>query len=199
MAVSTESLPKESGPKKSSPSRSVARTPLHSHHAWGRVELPNLADVNRRGWGRYRLTVFPPGTNESERRLLALSQSWCGWGFAVALICAVVLADLRSLAALLGLGVVYLAGLVATRALTRRVRSELRVVSAIVTCLAGESRLVGQPELFRRSLERLEQLDAESRAGRLSPVQFEAGWSAVYSALDDRAARGNRVWGTLCL
>ncbi|QNE47333.1 hypothetical protein F1C58_10780 [Glaciihabitans sp. INWT7] len=189
----------ESRAKKSLSSRSVTRIPLDSHHEWGRVELPNLADVHRRGWGRYRLTVFPPGTNDSERRTLALSQSWSGWGFAVALIGAVALADLRSFAPLLMLGVVYAAGLLITRTLARRLRGELRVVSAIVTCLAGETRLVGQPELFRRSLERLEQLDAEYRAGRLTPVQFEAGWSAVYGALDDRASRGSRAWGTLSL
>jgi hypothetical protein len=169
--------------------KDTLRIVLEGRSAWGTIEVPNLADITRRGWGRYRLTVYPPGTNAAERRRLGFYRAWAGWGALAALLAEIVFADLRSPRALVAIAVVYLAGAVAGNVRSRRLRAELRQVSVIVTCLAGDTRTIGEPQLLRRSLTRLEELDEASHAGRLGPVQFEAGWAEVYNSLDEPVRR----------
>lgn len=139
-----------------------------------------------------RLTVFPPGTNHAERRLLALYRDCpivvaavalfvvlagaAGWGNSGPML--VVVATAAAFAAVMSY-------------LTRRVRRGIRRVDVVVTYTAGRRSVYGEPVLYESARRELERLESDYRTGRLSGVEFEAGWSRVY---DQLATRGQQGW-----
>lgn len=140
-----------------------------------------------------RLTVFPPGTNQAERRLLALHRD-----------CPIVVASAALLSVLavaagwgnLGLMLVVVATAAAFAAvvsyLTRRIRRGIRRVDVVVTYTAGRRSVYGEPVLYESARRELERLESDYRAGHLLGVQFEAGWSRVYDQLATRRQSGRR-------
>lgn len=131
-----------------------------------------------------RLTVFPPGTNHAERRLLALHRD-CPVVVASAALFAV-LATAAGWAHLGPMLVVVAAAAVFAAVvsyLTRSVRRGIRRVDVVISYAAGRRSLYGEPVLYEAARRELERLESDYRAGHLSAVEFEAGWSRVYQQL----------------
>jgi hypothetical protein len=163
--------------------KEIVQRATEGDHPWGFVVVPNVLDL-RRGWARFRLVVFPPGTSVGERRALTLSRRWPVWGALVALAAEMLFGSLWS-APVVTLVVVglYLFGVAIGQAATRRLRRDVRSVVVAVTDLGGVQRSFGDAELYRASVAALDELDLRMREGELTPVGYEAGWAAVYTAL----------------
>lgn len=136
----------------------------------------------RVGGRQYHLVVFPPGTDDRDRRLLRLWRAWPVGGVLLALAALVVLRGPVGLpAALVVAPVVFLGPLLWLRHTLRRQRRDLVVVHA--DYLYG----TGTPEDLVRC-KRLVALgtrliDAERAFdnGELSPVDFQRIWGEVHA------------------
>ncbi|WP_119869497.1 DUF6611 family protein [Frondihabitans sp. 762G35] len=160
--------------------RAVTRL-TEGEHRWGSV------DVNpggRSGWCRTRLTVYPPGTNAGERRLLNAFHAWPVAGAAAALVTLVVLDALPQWASFAAAVAIYALGFVVGAALTRRLRPRLRHLTVSIVAVAGGARCYGDGRLLqevRRGFDRIDRLEAQ---GRITPVAYELRWAALYDRLE---------------
>jgi hypothetical protein len=153
-------------------------------HRWGIVELPDAAQTVRSGVARYRLSLFPPGTNAEEVRPLIFLRRWRGYGLAGAISLEIIAGAVWPgwTTALLIAGV-YLAGLVPALRTTARLRAGTRRMNVAVMNVAddreGQQRLV----LLSRLVRALMALDTEFAAGGIDLVDYEARWGAMYDDL----------------
>jgi hypothetical protein len=148
--------------------------------AWGSVERPNAATMGRSGWGHFRLAVYPPGTNPAERRAMTFARRWPYVGIVVALLIAIATSADWGFA--LG-ALVFVCGLTVTRHATRRVRSQTRRLHVAITVVGGSREVYGDAALFSKTVDAFALLDAQLRAGSLTPAQYEARWAELYEGL----------------
>lgn len=167
--------------------RDGLRTIVEGKRPWGAIDIPSA--ISRSGWDRYTLTVYPPGTNSSERRLLTFNRQWRVWGIPVVLIIGAVFgtAVLAGAAAIV-IFAIYVAGIVVGLIATRKLRKRVRRLIVAAVIVGGGIQTYGSRALFESSVETLDSLDSRLRLGYLTPAQYEAGWSAVYEALDPALA-----------
>jgi hypothetical protein len=164
--------------------KQTVRNLREGKYRWGTVEAASPVDMGRRGWGRYRLVVFPPGTNSSERQALSFRRRWPLIGAVIGLVAEAVLgsflpAGLVTIAVLLG----YAGGIIVAFVVTRQFRGRLRTVTVVMTMVGGETRVYGQSSLLSSSLATLEELDRAMGAGELTEIEYELGWASVYDAI----------------
>jgi hypothetical protein len=158
-------------------------------HRWGIVELPDAAQTVRSGVARYRLSLFPPGTNAEEVRPRVLLRRLRGYGLAAAISLEIVAGAVWPgwTSALLIAGV-YLAGLTYLLRATQRLRAGTRRMNVAVMSVADDR--VGQQRLvaLTRVVRALMALDTELAAGGIDLVDYEARWGAAYEELVSPAA-----------
>jgi len=174
--------------------KSALAIALEGHHPWGTLDVPNPIELGRRGWGRYRLRVYPPGTNTAERRALTFHRRWPVAGGIAALFAELIVGTLWAPTATTVIIVaVYAAGIAAGVLGTRRLRHHVRSVSVVVTELEGERHRFGDIALYEASVRHLLELDRRMRAGEIVHVQHEAGWATVYNSLDSASMESPRL------
>jgi hypothetical protein len=170
--------------------RDGLRTIVEGKRPWGAIDIPSA--ISRSGWDRYTLTVYPPGTNSSERRLLTFNRQWRVWGIPVVLIIGAVFGTaVPAGAAAIAIFAIYLAGIAVGLIATRKLRKRVRRLTVAAVVVGGGIQTYGSRPLFERSVETLDSLDSRLRLGYLTPAQYEAGWSAVYDSLGPDHARKN--------
>jgi hypothetical protein len=173
--------------------REVLHTAIDGGHLWGVYESTSPLSMRRSGWGRFLLTVYPPGTNLAERRAITFYRRWPTWGGMILLVAAMITAGLQpSITTMIPFVLVYVAGILIGFVITRRVRSRTRRVTVAVAVTRGRTDVIGDAELLNASVSALLDLDLQLQLGYLSPVEHEAGWSRVYDAIGDENLQGDR-------
>ena len=167
---------------------------LEGHHPWGTLDVPNPVDLGRRGWGNYRLRVYPPGTNAAERRALTFHRRWPVAAGIAALFAELIVGTLWQPGVVtVGIVAVYFAGLGYGLATTRRLRHRVRSITVVVTELSGERHRFGDTVLYEASVRHLLELDRRMSAGEIVHVQHEAGWAVVYNSLESAPLRNSHL------
>jgi hypothetical protein len=164
---------------------------LDGRRPWGSLDI----SPTRYGVTRFRLTVFPPGIDSAERRLLRAWRAWPTWGAFLWLLTQLALGSVASpgtafivsTAVYLGVGAM-LFGRVAS------VRAQVRGVCVV--------RMAGFPDPQGAALyaelcllaAALDDADTRLQQGVLSAAGHEAAWWQVYDRLrpDTRAEQGSR-------
>lgn len=131
-----------------------------------------------------RLVVFPPGTDDRERRALVLRHRWPVLGGMLALLTAMLVSPVSSDLALWSMLLVYAGGFVVAFALTRRTRRACRSIASSRILVGDEVAVVGDEALLERCAATLSSLERRRDAGLLSEVGFELGWAEVYDLLE---------------
>jgi hypothetical protein len=160
---------------------------LDGRRAWGSLDI----SPTRYGVTRYRLTVFPPGIDSAERRLLRAWRAWPTWGAVLWLLTQIALdsvaAFIISTAVYLGIGAV----------LFRRVasvRAQVRGVCVVRMAGFADPRGAALYAELCSLTAALDDADTRLRQGVLSPAGHEAAWWQVYDRLgpDAPTEQGSR-------
>jgi hypothetical protein len=136
---------------------------------------------DRFGMTRYRLTVYPPGITDDERRRLRVWRSWPVWGLLWWLGCQIVTSQFSGpwTALALATASTLAAGLVA-----RAGAGGARVHTLHAMVMAGHHDPVATAARARLEglADELQLADQQLRAGALNAVGHEAIWWRVYDA-----------------
>jgi hypothetical protein len=152
--------------------------------AWGSLDVTDVASARRSGMTRYRLEIFPPGTNSIERRQLRHFRAWRLWGAPIALIGEFLVGTVwPGWQGPLYLAVTYFAGLLLWLKLTQRLRKATRVVHVATILVGGRTHVEGNIELLESCATEFESLDRARAARSIDPVQYETAWAALYARL----------------
>jgi hypothetical protein len=160
--------------------------PINSYHrVWGNLEMSDALSSRRSGLTRYRLEIFPPGTDAESRLQLLRFRRWRLWGAVL------------GLAAMFAIGAVwpgwqwptyiavaYLAGLLIGLHTTARLRRSTHAVTAVSMALSGSTWVEGELALLESLVADFDRIDEARLAGRLSAVSYELAWSALYQRID---------------
>ena len=159
---------------------------VHGLHRWGIVELPDSAQTVRSGVARFRLQLFPPGTNAEEVRPLVFLRRWRSYGLAGAIGLEIVAgAVVPGWTSALLIAGVYLAVLIHSLRATKRLRAATRRMNVAVMSVADDHEGKKRLGVLTRRVRALMALDTELAAGGIDLVDYEARWGAIY---DDLAA-----------
>jgi hypothetical protein len=160
---------------------------LDGDRPWGSIDVR----PDRFGVTRYRLVVYPPGINASERRRVRLARGWPLWGALVWVICEVWLnqalapwaAVAISTAAYLGAGAVSVA-------MAGPSSSQVRTIGAMVMAGHRDPISVAARDRLEALAARLLEADELLTSGRISAIQHEMVWWQVYDQMAPSAAPG---------
>jgi hypothetical protein len=150
---------------------------LDGKHVWGSVDI----GLPKQGFRWYRLTVFPPGITEADRRRVRLARGWPTWGavmFVASLVC---------LSATLGPGIglatsttLWLgAGLLAFGR-AGDVRAHVRTLSVALIDRHHDPRTAARFALLETVVDLLTQADLLLARGQISAAQHELIWGLAY-------------------
>jgi hypothetical protein len=148
---------------------------------WGSIQI--LPD--RFGGVRYRLTVYPPGTDATTRRWLRVRAAWSRAGLACAVGSAMILMPaLTPVVAVVVIGLVYLVGWLDITSHTANAARDTRRLLGVdwrQYALPGEAE--GSARI-RRLTSTMIEADRSLRAGLLSPVAHEVIWENVFNEME---------------
>jgi hypothetical protein len=148
---------------------------------WGSIQI--LPD--RFGGVRYRLTVYPPGTDAATRRWLHIRAAWSHAGLVCAAGSAMILMPVLSpalAAAVIGLG--YLIGWLVVASHSASAARDTRRLLGVdwrQYSLPGEAE--GSARI-RRLTSTMIEADRSLHAGLLSPVAHEVIWENVFNEME---------------
>jgi hypothetical protein len=149
---------------------------------WGSLEVSDLATARRSGVTRYRLEIFPPGTNSVERRELLRFRQWRLWGALAALLGEFLVGTIwPGWMGPIYIAVAYIAALMFGLQLTKRLRKSLRGVTVATILAGGSTYTEGEMGLLQSCVADFERLDREYAEGLISPVQYESAWANLYA------------------
>ncbi|HTY29225.1 MAG TPA: DUF6611 family protein [Mycobacterium sp.] len=140
----------------------------------------------RFGVTRYRLVVFPPGIDSTQRRILRAWRAWPLWGAAlwVALQIGGAAVGMPETAFIGGTMLVIAAG-ASTFALIGDLRLQVRSLWAISMAGYSHADVDEGYALLRAMAHTLDRADMELEEGRISPAEHEARWWRVYDAIGE--------------
>ncbi|MDV3129032.1 hypothetical protein M1247_29290 [Mycobacterium sp. 21AC1] len=153
---------------------------LDGGRVWGSVDIR----PGRFGITSYRLVVYPPGLDQTQRRWARAARGWPMWGLLLWLLCQAWLSGTMGPGPALGISVaVFVASGIAAVMLAGDARTQVRTMIAVT--MAGyddpDSR-AGRDKLLDLAATLLEADDQLAR-GELSPVDHEVIWWRVYDQL----------------
>jgi hypothetical protein len=190
--VSTNRHPQstvQQGAPASTPAESVtralyraARRLSEGPHPWGVIDV---TPTGRTVWSRTRLTVYPPGTNSTERRALRFYRVWPVAGAALAILLFFTLSALPVVVVTLLALALYIAGIWAAYAATRDLRPRLRYITVLTIQTGLTIETVGDIASFDDTTDRLRALDALHDQGLIGAAEYEMHWSEIYDALPE--------------
>lgn len=154
---------------------------------WGSIEVR----PERYGVVRYRLTIYPPGTDMETRRWLTAQEAWCGSGLVCATVAAVLLMPAFPPAIALTIsGALYLIGGVVIRRRTRTARRSSRRLFALEFGERSTAEELEHCACIRRAASIMADADSSLRAGELTPVEHEVVWARTFAEVGALSARG---------
>jgi hypothetical protein len=151
---------------------------------WGSLEVSDVASARRSGLTRYRLEVFPPGTNFAERHQLTRFRQWRLWGAFAALMGEFLLGGIwHGWQVPLCLAGIYLAGLLVGARATRRLRTATHALHVATATVGGSTYVEGDLDLLERCVTEFERLEGERVERHIEPVEYESVWTRIYVLL----------------
>jgi hypothetical protein len=151
---------------------------------WGGIDFHNPAWGGQSGWAHYGLVVLPPGTSSNERLALVRWHRWLRWGTLGGFVLAILLSTAMVAPAgfaLIATAYVVVTMIGATR--SRRLRAGIRHLEVTVVVIGGAVEAFGDAQLFKSSVEALDELDAQQRSGEIGPLEYELEWAKVYDLI----------------
>ncbi|WP_319446851.1 MULTISPECIES: DUF6611 family protein [unclassified Mycobacterium] len=164
---------------------------LDGRRAWGSLDI----SPTRYGVTRYQLTVFPPGIDSAERRLLRAWRAWPTWGAVLWLLTQIALGSVASPAMAFIISTAVYLGIGAV--LFRRVasvRTQVRGVCVVRMAGFADPRGAALYAELCSLTAALDDADTRLQQGVLSAAGHEAAWWQVYDRLnpDAPAEQGSR-------
>jgi len=150
--------------------------------------------LDRMGVTRYRLVIYPPGINDTERRRLRVWRGWPMWGALLWIASYVILHGLIGPGTALGISTAAFVGTgVVAFIRAGDVRGRVRTMSA--TVMSGYPDPLSQDA--RRELRVLAatliEADDRRQLGLLSPIEYEMTWWRVYDQIEQAHSRLHRM------
>lgn len=159
-------------------------------YRWGYLDE---APFGRGVWIRRRLTVYPPGTNCAERRLLTFHRNWPLVGAITALfVMFCVGSATRPLVGAAVAAVLYLGLLAVLSHVTSSLRERTQTIVVVSIAISGSIEVHGNARLMDWSIGILDRLAATEAKGTISPLQYESIWSSVYRTIEREESRPGR-------
>jgi hypothetical protein len=155
---------------------------LDGAHQWGSFD----AAVGRYGVRRYRLIIYPPGSNAADRRLARLWRGWPLTGAVLGLLAIMLLGNMAAspdrvlgypVAAYVGIG-----ALVFLRAGPARL--QVRSLSILLMPNRADARERCKYIEWQNLVRMLTRADQMLKTGAISPVEHEATWWEAYERLE---------------
>jgi hypothetical protein len=151
-------------------------------HVWGSIDV----SPSRYGVTRYRLVVFPPGTDTVERRLLRVWRAWPTWGALLWLTTQIVLdAILGAGAALAVSTIAYLGSGAILFGRVNVLRTRVRTLSVVRIAGYTDSHAAAMFAELKRLVAALRHADEQRDRGQLSPAAHEAVVWRVYDRMGE--------------
>ncbi|GAC67278.1 DUF6611 family protein [Gordonia soli] len=160
------------------PADAVTRV-LDGSNRWGSLRVGYA-----RRWVQHRLTVYPPGTSGPERRALRVWHSAPAWTI-IGWLVIVAMCGAAGLSTVVGAGVAtasIAAALLAAESASRTTRGAVRTARVWSGDFGTPDQQMDRDELVQLAT-RLARADDDLDAGRITPVEHENVWGAVYSEL----------------
>jgi hypothetical protein len=164
---------------------------LDGDRMWGSIDVRS----DRFGVTRYRLVVYPPGIDTSERRRVRAARGWPMWGLVMWVACEIWASQLTGpwTALAISTGTALLAGHIAVW-LAGEARTRVRTLVAAGMVGQHDPVSAAAVERLKVSAGHLIEADDSIRDGRLSPADHEAIWWKVYDDIEsDRTAHPSRA------
>ncbi|WP_411699482.1 DUF6611 family protein [Conyzicola sp.] len=162
--------------------RAMRTRVLEGDQLWGRVDVASSA---RSLCARYRVVVYPPGTNSAERRQLTFYRNWPVAGALIAMAAMVAAGVLVSSTSAVAVAIcVYLAGFVVGGSRSRLLRERCRTVEAGFLFQPDATLSAGRPDLLAATMRQFHALDLARHAGAVDAAQYEARWAEIYNTLE---------------
>lgn len=152
--------------------------------SWGTIRLTSPV---RYGWRVYRLTVYAPGTDSTQRRLLWLDRNIPYLSAVLMLALTMVLQPSAPSLSVLLLVPVGIAVTAMVRHPLRELRLSVRTLAVAYVDVDGSTRAVGNSALLDESMSCLREADRALAAEEISRVEHERRWGMVYDGLGDTA------------
>jgi hypothetical protein len=153
---------------------------------WGSLEVTDAVSARRSGLTRYRLEIFPPGTDDVERRTLLRFRRCRLYGALAAIVGIFLVAGAwPGWQGPLYIAVTYFAGLFLGLRATSRLRRATRTLTVASMSMNGTVQVEGRLALLEDCLVEFDRIDEERARGALSPIFYELAWSALYERLDN--------------
>jgi hypothetical protein len=155
---------------------------LDGDHRWGSYDVK----ISQYAVRRYRLIIYPPGTDTADRRLARLRRGW-PLGGAVLVLFAIMIGDAMSspyavpavaIAAYLGIHVLLFL-------LAGPKRVHVKSMSLVFMPAIADEEERRQHEEWKILTDLLTRADDMLSAGAISPVEYEAIWWQAYDCLED--------------
>jgi hypothetical protein len=178
----------DTNPLMENPRWTTARRITEGRRRWGVYET---GLVDRGGWSRYELCVYPPGTNSRERRLLNIQRNGPVAGAFVAVATLMTLSEFVPVIPLIaavvgGYGLLVVAGRVTTKSI-RRECARMRVVTIPDR---GARMAFGDPELLADCWRTMRTADRDLESGSIDMVRYELIWAEVHRLVGASSASG---------
>lgn len=168
--------------------RSFAEHPKQGRRyesTWGSLEVSDPTSARRSGFTRYRLEIYPPGTNYAERRQLIRFRQWRLWGALAALTGEFMVGTIWSgWQGPLYIAAIYIAGLMLGLQITKRLRRAIHAINVATILVGGSSYVEGDLNLLESCVTEFERLDRERAENRVDPVEYESVWTNLYARLE---------------
>jgi hypothetical protein len=171
--------------KRSEPTPAVRRRTsiLDGRRTWGALEV----SPTRHGVTRFRLTVFPPGIDPADRRLLRAWRGWPSWGAVLWLLTQVLLGGSTTPAVAFGLATALYLGIGAVLfARVASVRGQVRGLCVLRIAGYADPRAAASYAQLCSLAAALDDIDARLHQGALTAVEHEAAWWHLYDQLGDQ-------------
>jgi hypothetical protein len=153
---------------------------LDGKHRWGGVEI----GLPKQGFRWYRLTVYPPGTTNDDRRRLRLARSWPTWGavmFVASLVC--LGAALGPWMGLVASAALWLAAGAWVLSRTGDLSARVRTFGVILINRHHDPRTAARFALMETVVEALTHADLLLEQNKISVTHHELIWGLAYDRL----------------
>lgn len=153
---------------------------LDGKHVWGSVEI----GLPKQGFRWHRLTVYPPGITDVDRRRLRLARSWPTWGsvmFVASLVC--LGAALGPWMGLVTSAALWLAAGAWVLIRTNDLRAHVRTFGVILIDRHHDPRTAARFALMNTVFEALTHADLLLEQKKITVTHHELIWGIAYDRL----------------
>jgi hypothetical protein len=165
---------------------------LDGEFRWGSVEVR----PDRFGVTRYRLVVYPPGINQSQRRWVRVWRGSPLWGALLWIVLEIVLGQVLSpWPALAIASMAYILSGAIALILAGDVRTQVRSMGVMVMAGRSDAATIDARNKLEAAAAMLLQADERLAQGQISPTEHELTWWRAYDQMGPgRSATSGTHW-----